>query len=130
MNQLRGEGMHLIAHGEQSIPKRIWIKLKEDIFSLLWQVEHSKRIQNKFGGKSTIIKKGRVHKVTFQNILYIDVGKKTSALLKPENESTTNSCCFSLLAQSGSLDLEANSIMERDALVACFRFILDQVHDV
>ena len=36
--------------------------------------------------------------------------------------------CFSLLTQNGSLDLQANSKLERDALVSCFSMILDDVH--
>jgi hypothetical protein len=40
----------------------------------------------------------------------------------------SESLCFSLLTKEGSLDLEANSHRERDALVQCFSLVLDEVH--
>ena len=63
------------------------------------------------------------------NVLYIDVGKRTSAFLKTDDKTVPESCCFSLLTQNGSLDLQANSNLERDSLVSCFSLILDQVHE-
>jgi hypothetical protein len=57
------------------------------------------------------------------------VGKKTNALQRLELVGqVAEQTCFSLLTQNGSLDLQANSKLERDALVSCFSMILDDVH--
>ena len=60
--------------------------------------------------------------------MYVDVGKQTTALRRVENASVPESLCFSLLTKEGSLDLEANSPRERDALISCFSLVLDEVH--
>jgi len=60
--------------------------------------------------------------------MYVDVGKQTTALRRVENAALADSVCFSLLTKDGSLDLEANSSLERDALVNCFSLVLDEVH--
>jgi hypothetical protein len=62
------------------------------------------------------------------HIMYVDVGKQTTALRRVENASVSDALCFSLLTKEGSLDLEANSPRERDALVSCFSLVLDEVH--
>jgi hypothetical protein len=60
--------------------------------------------------------------------MYVDVGKQTTALRRVENASVNENVCFSLLTKEGSLDLQANSSRERDALVSCFSLVLDEVH--
>lgn len=60
--------------------------------------------------------------------MYVDVGKQTTALRRVENAAVSETLCFSLLTKEGSLDLEANSQRERDALVSCFSLVLDEVH--
>ena len=60
--------------------------------------------------------------------MYVDIGKQTTALRRVENAAVSESLCFSLLTKEGSLDLEANSPRERDALVQCFSLVLDEVH--
>ena len=42
----------------------------------------------------------------------------------PPNEAT----CFSILTNTGSLDLQTNSQLERDSVVSCLGVILDDVH--
>jgi hypothetical protein len=78
-------------------------------------------------GKS-VAKLGKLHQVPLAHIMYVDVGKQTTALRRVENASVPESLCFSLLTKEGSLDLEANSPRERDALVSCFSLVLDEVH--
>jgi hypothetical protein len=129
MSRLKGRGIRLIAHGVQCEPKKVWVKLDEDTFSLTWQTEFPRRVPNQLGEVSIVLMRGSMHRIALPNVLYIDVGKKTSALSKPENERVPDSFCFSLLTQNGSLDLQTNSTLERDALVSCFSMILDQVHE-
>lgn len=129
MKRLKGRGIRLIAHGVQCEPKRVWLKLDADTYSLSWQTEFPRRMINQSGDASIVLMRGSIHKIALPNVLYIDVGKRTSALLRPDNQTVLDSCCFSLLTQNGSLDLQTSSRLERDALVSCFSVILDQVHD-
>lgn len=129
LERLKGRGIRLIAHGCKCEPKRVWIRLEEETTSVTWQTEFPRRIPtNLTGDVSIVLMRGSLHKIALPNVLYIDVGKKTTALKKFENSRVQDEVCFSLLTQNGSLDLQANSLMERDALVACFAMILDQVH--
>ena len=129
MGRLQGRGIRLMAHGVQCEPKRVWIKLDDETTSVTWQTEFPRRVPNQAGGVSIVLMRGSLHRIALCNVLYIDVGKKTKALMRPENDSSVqDTTCFSLLTQNGSLDLQANSRLERDALVACFSMILDDVH--
>ncbi|KAL7429362.1 hypothetical protein ACHAXM_001693 [Skeletonema potamos] len=74
------------------------------------------------------LKLGKLHSVLLSHIMYVDIGKQTTALRRVENASVSEALCFSLLTKEGSLDLEANSPRERDALVQCFSLVLDEVH--
>jgi len=129
MNRLKNRGVRLIAHGVQCDPKRVWIRLEQEGESILltWQTEFPRQVQNQSGDTSIVLMRGALHKIPLPNVLYIDVGKKTSALMKTSMvvPSTT---CFSLLTQNGSLDLQTNSRLERDALVCCLSMALDEVH--
>jgi hypothetical protein len=127
MARLQGRGIRLVAHGVHCNPKRVWIKLDDDATSVTWQTEFPRRVPNQAGQVSIVLMRGSLHKIALCNVLYIDVGKKTNALQQlPENVPAP--CCFSLLTQNGSLDLQANSKLERDASVSCFSMILDDVH--
>jgi hypothetical protein len=129
MKRLKLRGIRLIAHGVQCEPKRVWIKLEAETYSLAWQTEFPRKVPNQSGEVSIVLMRGSIHKIALPNVLYIDVGKRTSALLKEENRNAPDSCCFSFLTQNGSLDLQTSSRLERDALVSCFSMILDQVHN-
>ena len=128
MQRLQNRGIRLVAHGVASESKRVWIKLDSETSTLTWQTEFPRKIPNQLGEISLVMMRGALHKIALPNILYVDVGKKTNALLKPENEDVLDTTCFSLLTQNGSLDLQANSRLERDALVSCFSMVLDEVH--
>jgi hypothetical protein len=110
---------------------------------LTWQTEFPRRIPNNLSNNhlqqqqqqdatsssySIVLMRGSLHKIVLKQILYIDVGKKTQALqLTPT--SVPDTTCWSLLTQNGSLDLQASTPLERDALVSCFSMILDDVHE-
>ena len=133
MTRLKGRGIRLLAHGVQCDPKRVWIKLQEatadEPYTVTWQTEFPRRVPNQSGDISIVLMRGSLHKIPLPNVLYIDVGKKTNALMRNETVKVPDGVCFSLLTQNGSLDLQANSKLERDALVSCFSMILDQVHE-
>jgi len=116
MQQLRDTGVKIIAHGSKGKPKTVRLILTEN--AIEWRTE-STRKKNKVG---------KMHQVPLSQIMYVDVGKQTTALRRVENASIAENVCLSLLTRDGSLDLEASSALERDALVNCFSLVLDEVH--
>ena len=116
LQQLREGGVKIVAHGSKGKPKTVRLVLTEN--AIEWRTESSKR-KNKVG---------KMHRVPLQHIMYVDVGKQTTALKRVENAAVSDQVCFSLLTKEGSLDLEASSSHERDALVNCFSYVLDEVH--
>lgn len=118
MQQLRDPGVLIVAHGSRGKPKTVRLQLTQS--SITWRTETRK--------KNAKPKMGKLHQVPLSHIMYVDVGKQTTALRRVENASVSEALCFSLLTKEGSLDLEANSPRERDALVSCFSLVLDEVH--
>ncbi len=133
MARLQGRGIRLVAHGVHCDPKRVWIRLQEEPSnnngepSVTWQTEFPRRVPDQNGNVSIVLMRGSLHSIGLKNILYIDVGKKTHALALAQGVPDT--MCLSLLTQNGSLDLQANSKLERDSLVSCFSMILDDIHE-
>ena len=125
--RLQGTGMRLTAHGVQCPSKRIWLQYTSEDSTLLWQTEFPRQVPSTATRASTVWVRGAIHRIPAGNVLYIDVGKKTTALLQTP-ATVAPSTCFSLLTQAGSLDLQANSKLERDAVVSALSYILDQVH--
>jgi hypothetical protein len=128
MQQLRDPGVLIVAHGSRGKPKTVRLSLTET--SITWRTE-TRRVQpqGQKGPLPTILPKmGKLHAVPLAHIMYVDVGKQTTALRRVENAAVPDVLCFSLLTKEGSLDLEAASSRERDALVACFSLVLDEVH--
>jgi hypothetical protein len=131
MQQLRDPGVLIVAHGSRGKPKTVRLQLTES--SITWRTETRKKSKtDSISGNSTTSslkpKMGKLHQVPLSHIMYVDVGKQTTALRRVENASVSEALCFSLLTKEGSLDLEANSPRERDALVSCFSLVLDEVH--
>jgi len=123
MTQLRNNGVVIVAHGSRGKPKTVRLQLSSD--NITWRTETKRKSSS---GQSKEVKLGKLHSVALTNIMYVDVGKQTTALRRSENASVPESLCFSLLTKEGSLDLEANSPRERDALVGSFSLVLDNVH--
>jgi hypothetical protein len=114
MQQLRTPGVLIVAHGSRGKPKTVRLQLTDT--AITWRTESRKK------------KFGKLHAVPLQAVMYVDVGKQTTALRRVENAAVQEALCFSLLTKEGSLDLEASSVQERDALVSCFSLVLDEVH--
>lgn len=125
MSRLEGNGLRLQAHGVHCAAKKVWIRYAVD--SIHWQTEVTRLVTNTIGEPSKIPTKGASHALPLANVLYIDVGKRTSALMASPDLSPN--VCLSLLTQQGSLDLECQSRLERDALVSCLSLLMDQVHN-
>ena len=122
MQQLRDPGVLIVAHGSRGKPKTVRLVLTEN--AITWRTE----MRKKSVGGSKELKLGKLHQVPLSHIMYVDIGKQTTALRRVENAAVSEALCFSLLTKEGSLDLEANSPRERDALVQCFSLVLDEVH--
>lgn len=127
MQQLRDPGVLIVAHGSRGKPKTVRLQLTES--AITWRTETRKKNPNPNNPNIKAPPKiGKLHQVPLSHIMYVDVGKQTTALRRVENAGVHESLCFSLLTKEGSLDLEANSPRERDALVSCFSLVLDEVH--
>jgi hypothetical protein len=124
MQQLRDPGVLIVAHGSRGKPKTVRLSLTET--SITWRTETRKVAAS--SKQPVPPKMGKLHSVPLSHIMYVDVGKQTTALRRVENASVPDVLCFSLLTKEGSLDLEAASPRERDALVSCFSLVLDEVH--
>ena len=124
MQQLRDPGVLIVAHGSRGKPKTVRLQLTES--AVTWRTETRKKSMGPTSSAKP--KMGKLHQVPLSHIMYVDVGKQTTALRRVENASVSDALCFSLLTKEGSLDLEANSPRERDALVSCFSLVLDEVH--
>jgi hypothetical protein len=126
LNTLRSQGVMIIAHGSRGKPKTVRLQLTSS--SITWRTETQKR---KVPGSSFSkdVKLGKLHAVNLSDIMYVDVGKQTTALKRVENKNVPENLCFSLLTKEGSLDLESASARERDELVGAFSLVLDDVHN-
>lgn len=126
MTRLESRGIRLLAHGVQCEPKRVWIRIPDNgRNNLIWQTEFQKQVTNSLGEQSVVLVRGGIHTIDMSQVVYLDVGKKTTAFIKPESRHLSASSCFSLLTGNGSLDLQASSKLERDALVCCLSKLLD-----
>ena len=118
MGRLRADaGVRLLAHGAKTRhPRRVHVRALRSCIT--WQTE-------KVADRTV---RGTVHVVNLRDVLYVDIGKRTAALRRPEVAPVPDEVCLSLLTSDGSLDLQAPSRPERDALVSCFCLILDEAH--
>jgi len=128
LTSLREPGIRLNAHGTQCEPRRIWIQLEVHRELLEWRTENRSDPKEQTSTGQVTYTLGPKHKIPLQDIIYVDVGKTTSALqLLAENEISSE-VSFSILTKNGSLDLNAGNKLERDALISCFCLVLDTIH--
>eukprot|EP00980_Cylindrotheca_fusiformis_P019381 scaffold6661_cov109-Cylindrotheca_fusiformis.AAC.1 len=124
MKLLNHGGIRMMAHGVHCEPRRVWISI--DDRSIMWQSEFQKTVPDRDGNPSTLAVRGSLHRIDWDSIEYIDVGKRTDAL--KQATQVADHLCFSLLTPDGSLDLQTNSQLERDTLVSCLGMKLDEIH--
>lgn len=123
MKVLRMVGIRVIAHGIESQSRRVWISIDDQ--SLIWHSEYKTKLPNNAGDSSLLSMRGPSHRIDWEDMKYIHVGKNTNALKQlPANVS--GKVCFSILTDDGSLDFQAKSKLERDALVSCLCNMLDE----
>ena len=95
MQQLRDPGVLIVAHGSRGKPKTVRLQLTES--AVTWRTETRK----KGSAKDAKPKMGKLHQVPLSHIMYVDVGKQTTALRRVENASVSDALCFSLLTKEG-----------------------------
>ena len=66
----------------------------------------------------------KISKLDIKDILYIEMGKKTTSFKLPGASSVLDDYCFSLITNQESIDLEASSKVERDALAQGFAILI------
>ena len=66
----------------------------------------------------------KICKLDIKDILYIEMGKKTTNFKLPGASSVLEDYCFSLITNQESIDLEASSKVERDALAQGFAILI------
>lgn len=123
MKFLEGTGIRLLAHGIHCEPRKVWLSMDEQ--SIIWQSEFQKDVPDHTGRISLVPVRGSLHRIDWNSIEFIDVGKRTDALKQAQN-TVLDHMCFSLLTPDGSLDLQASSQLERDTLVSCIGMKLDE----
>jgi len=89
MQQLRDPGVLIVAHGSRGKPKTVRLQLTES--AITWRTETRKKSANQPP------KMGKLHQVPLQHIMYVDVGKQTTALRRVENAAVSEQLCFSLV---------------------------------
>ena len=120
-DELEAGRMRLTAHGVTSRARTVYLKYDSDTEILLWQTEAARRRQQSSSEDTSW------NRLPLANVLFVDVGKKTMALMR--QSAVDEEHCLSLLTAAGSLDLQAPSAAQRDALVSVLASLLDQVHD-
>lgn len=135
MARLEGRGVRLTAHGVRSPPQRVWIRVDRHSHTLQWHTERvaptsstpTTAAANDGGGGGTLsLVRGQVRTVPLRQVRYIDVGKKTAAFTRLSDAAVPAGACCSILTDGGSLDVQAHSRPERDALVSCLSLLLDR----
>mmetsp|Transcript_442 Transcript_442/g.667 ORF Transcript_442/g.667 Transcript_442/m.667 type:complete len:329 (+) Transcript_442:176-1162(+) len=123
MKRLQTTGIRMTAHGVHCDPRKVWLTLDEH--SINWQSEFQREVPAIHGNRTMVPVRGSLHRINWAMIEYIDVGKRTDALKQATH--VAGHLCFSLLTLEGSLDLQANSQLERDTLVSCIGMKLDEL---
>jgi hypothetical protein len=101
-------GITLKKHGRSGKPKAKRIYLTDDSLQVCW-------------GKSTRTQLRCLHT---DEIRSVEPGKHTEVLLRKDVRDVQDDVCFSLVADDRTLDLQCDSVSQRDALVEGFSALL------
>lgn len=72
-------------------------------------------------------KKGK--QLNLREVLFVSSGKQTKKFKLKTSEIAVEDCCFSLTTSTDTIDFEATSKVERDALVQGFTILLTRFED-
>lgn len=76
----------------------------------------------------TVVPPTKRYKLRLVDIVHVEVGKETSNFRKQResNKGVSDDLCFSLVTEKTTLDLEATSKLDRDAIVRGFRLAIER----
>jgi hypothetical protein len=115
---------------DEALRKTFLSVLKEGMTMLLHTGEKSpKQIQLTLVGTELRWKSAKVfartqYKVDLREIKFVEWGKQTDTFAKQTSMSASEDMCFSLVTDKVTVDLEASSKVERDALVQGFSLVV------
>ena len=103
-------GISFIAHGTKCTPRIVWITLNYDKQSSTTTSTELSEYQNCLTWRAELKsnkKLGNLRKVKLNEVLGIELGKKSTALRRVQTANgVKENDCFSLLTKTGTLDLE------------------------
>lgn len=102
------EGMTLLLHTGDKNPKQVHLTLVGT--ELRW--------------KAAKVFARNLYKIDLRDIKYVEWGKQTSTFQKHPSMGASEDLCFSLITDKVTVDLEASSKVERDALVQGFSLVV------
>lgn len=105
------DGLTITLHSSEGRPKQV----------KLWLIDH----QLRWAPKNAIIKKR--HKMYLEEVLFVEKGKQTATFARNSARNAPEQCCFSLVTQNETLDFEASSKMEREAMCQGFTLCLEDI---
>jgi hypothetical protein len=114
----KANGIPLVAHGNHRPPEIIHLAYDAPNQMIRWWRPTASRVTA--AAAATV----RVSTIPLSEIVFVDVGKHTTALLRAR-PPIPDHVCFSLLTRAGSLDFETSSQLERDRMVSAFCVLLD-----
>ena len=107
------EGMTMVLHTSDKNPKQIHLMLVGT--ELRW--------------KAAKVFARNMYKIDLRDIKYVEWGKRTNTFQKQASSGASEDMCFSLITEKVTVDLEASSKVERDALVQGFSLVVSGLRE-
>lgn len=107
------EGMTMVLHTSDKNPKQIHLTLVGT--ELRW--------------KAAKVFARNMYKIDLRDIKYVEWGKQTNTFQKQVSSAASDDQCFSLVTERVTVDLEASSKVERDALVQGFSLVVSALRE-
>lgn len=107
------EGMTMVLHTSEKNPKQIHLTLVGT--ELRW--------------KAAKVFARNMYKIDLRDIKYVEWGKQTNTFQKQVSSAASDDQCFSLVTERVTVDLEASSKVERDALVQGFSLVVSGLRE-
>lgn len=125
-----GKGFKELSPQDEALRRTFHSVLKEGLTMLLHTGERTaKPIQLSLVGtelrwKSVKVFARNLYKIDLRDIRYVEWGKQTNTFQKHPSMGASEDLCFSLITDKVTVDLEASSKVERDALVQGFSLVV------
>lgn len=105
------DGLALVMHTSRGKPRRVKVWLEDT--ELMWRAARSVNVMRK------------KHTVDINDLSHVESGKATAVFRRTANARLSDDLCLSLVCNNGStIDLEASSRMEREAIKQGFAMVI------